>query len=318
MMEAARRVMNSCSTQMIQGNTIQLDDSNGPSGVRISNLGNFSDSGIQVLSRYCSVAKLQQDYKEEMAWLNVNPDKQSLSYPEIKYLSRIFESSPHDPLYVVASLDRYHVDFKSLSTLVGERYIDNFIINYCLRKTFLLEHKQKQKHSILCLPTEAFSWLNNYVLEPIKAIVGKDLHHPQELRLIVMPLNLGDISHWGLVCVDLEALTVYYDDGLTLTPPPHLCHLVGRLVKLLNDMFPSINRFNSMASTHLATSQHKRMHMPQQRVHGKTAGGGSCGMGVILLAQQIIVDERVPPIPINWAFQESNYYRKKLMLYILT
>ena len=144
-MEAARKVMNSCSTQMIQGHTIQLDDSNGPSGVRISNLGNFSNSGIQILSRYCSVAKLQQDYKQEMAWLSANPDKQSLSDPEINYLSRIFESSPHDPLYVVASLDGHHVDFKSLSTLVGERYIDNFIINYCLRKTFVLEHKQKQK-----------------------------------------------------------------------------------------------------------------------------------------------------------------------------
>ena len=232
-MEAAHKVMNSCSTQMIQGNTTQLDDMwpNGPSGVRIGSLGNFSNSGIQVLSRDSSVAKLQQDYKEEMAWLSVNPDKQSLSNPEIKYLSRIFESSPHDPLYVVASLDGHHVHFKSLSTLVGERHIDNFIINYCLRKTFLLEHKQKQKNSILCLPTEAFSWLNNYVLEPIKAIVRKDLHHPQDLKLIVMPLHMGDISHWGLVSVDLEALTVYYDDGLTLAPPAHLCHLASTHVQ---------------------------------------------------------------------------------------
>ena len=97
-------------------------------------------------------------------------------------------------------------------------------------------------------------------------------------------------------------------------------HLVGRLVKLLNDMFPSINNFNSMASSHLATSQYKRMDMPQQRLDGKTctAGGESCGMGVILMDEQIIVEERVPPIPVNWAFQESNYYRKKLMLYVLT
>ena len=116
-MEAAHKVMNSCSTQMIQGNTIQLGDSNGPSGVRIGNLGNFNNSDIQVLSRYCSIAKLQQDYKDEMAWLSVNPDKQSLRDPEIKDLSRIFQSSPHDPLYVVASLDGHHVDFKSLSTL---------------------------------------------------------------------------------------------------------------------------------------------------------------------------------------------------------
>ena len=157
------------------------------------------------------------------------------------------------------------------------------------------------------------------MLEPVKAIIRKDIRHPQDLKLTVMPLPMGNISHWGLVySVDLETLTVYFDDGLTLAPPAHLCHLVGRLVKLLNDMFPSINMFNSLASSHLAKSQLKRMHMPQQRLDGKTAGGGSCVMGVILLAQQIILEERVPPIPKTWAFQESNYYRKKLMLYVLT
>ena len=116
-MVVAHKVMKSCSIQMIQGNTIELDDSNGPSGVRIGNLGNLNNRGIQVLSKYCSVAKLQQDYKEEMVGLSVNPDKQFLTDPEIKYLFRIFKSSPHDPLHVVATLDGHHVDFKSLSTL---------------------------------------------------------------------------------------------------------------------------------------------------------------------------------------------------------
>lgn len=108
-MVLTHKVMNSCSIQMIQGNTIELDDSNGPSRVRIGNLGNFNNRGIQVLSKYCSVAKLQQDYKEEMVGLSVNPDKQFLTDPEIKYLFRIFESSPHDPLHVVATLDGHHV-----------------------------------------------------------------------------------------------------------------------------------------------------------------------------------------------------------------
>ena len=125
-----------------------------------------------------------------MAWLSVNPDKQSLTD-----LFRIFESSPHDPLHVVATLDGHHVDFKSLSTLVGECYIDTFVVSFCPRRVFLLAHKQKQNSSILCLPTEASSWLNNYVLEPIKAIIRRDIHHPQELKLIVMQLHLGNISH---------------------------------------------------------------------------------------------------------------------------
>ena len=58
-MDTAHKVMNSCSTQMIQGNTIQLDDGNGPSGVRIGNLGNFNNSGIQVLEilLFCKICQ---------------------------------------------------------------------------------------------------------------------------------------------------------------------------------------------------------------------------------------------------------------------
>ena len=32
----------------------------------------------------------------------------------------------------------------------------------------------------------------------------KGHHHPQELILIVMPLHIGNISHWGFVGVELE------------------------------------------------------------------------------------------------------------------
>lgn len=316
-MNIAHKITSSSSSQVIQENTIQLDDSDDPTGVTIGNLGTFSNCGIQVLLKYCSISKMQQNFKQEMAWLSFNPDKDILKDSEIKFFCNFFKGSPHDPLHVVVSLDGLHVDFKSLSTLVGERYIDNFIINYCTRKTLLLKHQQKQNSSVLCLPTEALSWLDNQVLEPIKTI-RKDLQHPQELKLILMPLHMESVSHWGLVCVDLETQTVWYDDGLKIAPPAHLCDLAGRLVRLLSSMFPSINNFDSMISSHLSTSQYKLMHMPQQRLDGKTAGGGSCGMGVILLAQDIILAKRVPPHQITWTFEESNYYRKKLMLFILT
>lgn len=313
--KVAQKIIGACSSQVIKENTIQLDDSDGPSGVKIGNLGIFSDSGIQALSRYCCIAKMQQDYKEEMAWLSLNPDKNTLRDSEIKYLCNIFEQSPHDPLRVIVSLDGHHVDFKSLSTLVGERYIDNFIINYCLKKT--LQSKQIQEDSILCLPTEALSWLDNQVLEPVKTVIRKDLHQPHELKLILLPVHMANIPHWGLACVDLETLTVWYDDGLKVAPPAQLCNIIGRLVMLLGEMFPSINSFNSFMSSHLSASQYKRMHMPKQRIDGKTAGGGSCGMGVILLAQEIILGKKVPPHQISWSFEESNYFRKKLMLYML-
>ena len=217
--------------------------------------------------------------------------------------------------HVLSLLDGIHVDFKSLSTLVGERYIDNFIIDYCLKKTLIDKQKQTKSYSTICLPAQALTWLHNQVLDPIKTIIQKDLYHPNELKRILMPLHMKDKKHWGLVCIDLEMMIIWYDDGLKMSPPTHLCNSIGTLVKLLSNMF---HNFNNMVSSHLSTQQYRRMHMPQQRLRGKTGGGGSCGMGVILLAQDIILGERVPPNQIMWTFEESNYYRKKLMLHILT
>ena len=316
-MTIAHKIISTCSAQLIDGNTIQLDDEDDPSGVKIGTLGNFDTTGIDILLRYCSIAKMQHNFRDEMAWLHFNPDKFSLGETEIKYLCTFFESSPHDPLRVVTSLDGVNVDFKSVSTLVGERYIDNFIIDYCLKKSLINSQKQtKSTSSILCLPAEALSWLENQDLDPIKTVIQKDLHHPNELKLILMPVHMEDKHHWGLVCVDLDMVAIWYDDGLKVAPPENLCNSVGTLVKLLGDMFPSVA--DSMALNHFSTQQYKRMGMPLQRLDGKTAGGGSCGMGVILLGQDIIVKERVPPSRIMWTFEESNYYRKKLMLYMLT
>ena len=124
-MDTTHKVMNSCSTQMIQGNTIQLDDGNGPSGVRIGNLGNFNNSGIQVLEilLFCKICQriTKKKWLGSVSTLTNNPWETQKS--------SISPSSPHNPLYIVASLDGHHVDFKSFLTLVGEHYIDNFIIN---------------------------------------------------------------------------------------------------------------------------------------------------------------------------------------------
>lgn len=153
-MEAACKAMNTCKIHVVQGNTLHLDDVGDPSDVVISNLGSFDDDGVKVLLKFCSIANMQREYKEEMAWLSANPSVLSLTDTEIKRIRKFFQSSPHDPNRVVASLGGHNVDFKSLSTLIGERYIDNFVINYFLKKTFLF--KSKQRSSILCLPSETF------------------------------------------------------------------------------------------------------------------------------------------------------------------
>lgn len=119
---------------MAQGGALQLDYAGGPSGVTIGSLGSFDNNGMNVLLKFCSVASMQREYKEEMAWLSFTPSALSLAYPEIKCIRKFLQSSPHDPNRTVASLDGF-VDFKSLSTLVGERFINNFCHQFLFEKS---------------------------------------------------------------------------------------------------------------------------------------------------------------------------------------
>ena len=86
---------------------------------------------------------------------------------------------------------------------------------------------------------------------------------------------------------------------------------MGRLVEQLGSLFPNVNSFDSKVSRELSASRIRRIGMPQQQ------GGGSCGMGVILVARDIILGDMVPPQQIPWTFQESNYHRKQLMLFVI-
>jgi len=82
---------------------------------------------------------------------------------------------------------------------------------------------------------------------------------------------------------------------------------MGRLVEQLGSLFPNVNSFDSKVSRELSASRIRRIGMPH----------GGCGMGVILLARDIILGDMVPPQQIPWAFQESNYHRKQLMLFVI-
>ena len=310
-MEVASKIVHSYQIKVLQGNTIQLDDDIDTSGVMIGNLGNFDSHGVKVLSSYCSVANMQREYNEEMSWLRSNPGNLCLGEADVTRLHEFFQTSPHNPKRVVTSLDGLNVDFKSISTLAKERYVDNFVINYCLKMILILTNAEWQKSTILCLPSEAFLWLANENLDPVKNIIMKEVRNPEHLKFVLMPLHFSIASHWGLICVDLEKLTVWFDDGMTVIPPSNLCWLMGRLVEQLGGLFPNVNSFDSKVSRELSASHIRRIGMPQQQ------GGGSCRMGVILLARDIIPGDMVPPQQIPWTFQESNYHRKQLMLFVI-
>lgn len=76
-----------------------------------------------------------------MVWFSVNFSVFFFIDIEIKRIRKFFQSSSYDLNRVVVLFGGYNVDFKFFLILIGERYIDNFVINYFLKKMFFFKSK---------------------------------------------------------------------------------------------------------------------------------------------------------------------------------
>ncbi|KAK3734790.1 hypothetical protein QZH41_020537 [Actinostola sp. cb2023] len=205
----------SFSESSIQGNVISLDDSGDPQGVDITSIGKFNSSGVKALEAYCKVKDMQRDYRDEMSWLTPHKGSPSQVFDkkDIEKLCHIFKCSPLEPMRTIASLDGINIDFKSLSTLIGERCIDNFVINYSLRKTWTLESSLRQT-KVVYLPNEVIYWLQCKAVQSIEDILRRDVQDPKCLENVVIPLYMRP-SHWGILCLDFENSVVWFDEGMS-------------------------------------------------------------------------------------------------------
>lgn len=76
-----------------------------------------------------------------MVWFSVNFSVFFFIDIEIKRIRKFFQSSSYDLNRVVVLFGGYNVDFKFFLILIGEYYIDNFVINYFLKKMFFFKSK---------------------------------------------------------------------------------------------------------------------------------------------------------------------------------
>ena len=106
------------------------------------------------------------------------------------------------------------------------------------------------------------------------------------LKQILLPVHRP--NHWGLVCVDLASMNMYFDDGLASAVPLTVLPVVKQLLlDLLAEMHPS----HPSLKTHFwqKCNNFKRFGMPSQApVDSKMIGTGSCGIGVILAAKDFL------------------------------
>ena len=116
--------------------------------------------------------------------------------------------------------------------------------------------------------------------------------------------------------VDLVNSEMYFDDGLKSTAPPIALSSVKRSLELLLEIYPCHAALQAKFWHNCHRFQ--RFGMPcQTPVDSRMIGVGSCGIGVIMAAKDIILDG---PLSINnfqWQFCEMDVHSKDLMLQIL-
>lgn len=181
----------------------------------ISGLGQFSKQGLRILKKYCYVSETKQKVSEEARWLaEVN-----CTQGEFELLQSALWNKPMSSPILV--LDHKAVDVLSFSDLVGERYIDSFVIDVSISK-YIEESSSKGQDFTLYLPTEFFQLMQvqdkDFKLQKIKDKRASHLSlfdNVYQMLVLVFMAN-----HWGLIYVNFADKQLHFDDRLNSVVPP--------------------------------------------------------------------------------------------------
>ena len=292
---------------------IALHSPQQPKGVVIGNLGAFSRDGLAVLRKYCEISALRLSVRSEERWLTEYHD--GLSVDEISCIKEALWN--HRTSESILRADRKSLDVASFSTLVEERYVDNFVIDV----TMWYYHQDCQKQvnsSTVYLPSEIHTWLKtndhqflHRKLEEVMANAGME-----ELQLILCPLHMNG-SHWGLVVIDLLNGKLLFDDGYKQQPDSSVLANMKSLLDIFQQLRPGALCFGNTFWSSI--DQFERFGMPSQLECARTGQGtGSCGVGVILAARDFLYKGVTGAVyQFGWKYTEMRLLRKQLMLQIL-
>ena len=273
--------------------------------VTIGTLGTFTKDFLHVLQTMCSLASEAVRVREEQLWLSKN----SKSLPDLNNVrDALLNSRPKEEIIRQGTCIMDATDF---STLACERYVNSFAIDTVCMK-FLEESKPTK---IVFLPSFSQMWAKqgaSYFSQQV---------HPffrhcavEDAEYILSPVHFDTPQHWGLLCFDTAAKTVYFDDGLKLSPPRDTISIIKNMLS----GFECLSQNASFQKEHW--NQPKldlplpRLNMPNQTKTGE--GAASCGIGVILSVRDIIKSETCPP-PFQWMFKNMARLRKELMALVL-
>lgn len=279
------------------------DDDSSETLVTVGKLGTFTLASMKIFQNMCTLQSDAVKLQQERNWLS--QEKENL--PVINKIQDILENSrPHDEIFRQGFSI---IDVNDFSTLACERYVNGFIIDaVCLK---LLHECLPTK--VVYLPTYSQTWARQgvqYFSEKVNRFFGHC--KVQDVEFILAPVHFETPKHWGLLCFECSRKTVYFDDGLRISPPRDIFTVIRNMLggfRALSD-----NASFDEEQWNQLNLPLPRINMPAQTRTG--VGSGSCGVGVILTVRDIICSGNCHPLFL-WKFENMDKLRKELMTLIL-
>lgn len=284
-------------------------------GVTFGNIGTFGVDSLSVLQRFCTISEIRHDVISEIRWLNIDD---GLSAKEIQNLSSaLLDNKPTTVITKVCiGSNTRAVDMTSFACLVGERYVDNMIIDVCLNK-YMWDLKAQKASNTLVFPTSLWTWESGNDQAHLKTQIQTCVNHCRTSTTfnlqIIIPVHMD--MHWGIVFVDFCHGQIFFDDGLKQNVPRGLLKSLKHILDVVHEVIPGTTL---VWWDRLTTFQ--RLGMPRQNAMDavqSNQGSGSCGIGVILVGKDLMTKGKNAIGNFAWSFCMSRYLRKKLMLQIL-
>jgi len=284
-------------------NSVTLEEEDSAVDVSIGKLGVFSRAGLGQLEWLVEVASMRYNVQEEKRWVMETPD--NLDDPTRNNIMHLLNKFPLN--HLVTKEGKYSVDVRAFSKLALERCIDDTIIDAAIAR---MQRQYKSNESVLCLPAHTITWLDTGDRSFIHQCFRERLQNvnPGSLKSVLVRVNMNNV-HWGLMVIDIKSRIAYLDDGLMWASPS--ISYVHLILRELNTKFPDCANF--CLKDWLEVKTFKRFGMPRQPTDGTIIGSDSCGIGVILSAQDFIRSDQPESVSLSWSFDQMTVHRKEVM-----
>ena len=260
--------------------------------------GIFDRDGIRVLGRFQLVKSLKRQVQFEEKWL-----KQAFNNEEYEQevTAAMLDRWNKDGSFL-ASYGNYKVTSQVLSSLVGERYLCDEIIDFLIQKYCDKANAVEMHHGLnILLPSflSTGAILRN-VVERLS--LTNDM---EKVGQMFLPVHLHN-SHWGLAVFSVSEKTISFDDGFHCAIPEELKRNSKEILKIIhkttgNEMYLPVvwNNFKRF-----------KVPMPDQ----PTNGSGSCGVAEICTVRDICNGLLHT---YSWTYEDAPTLRAELMVEIL-